>query len=258
MTDWALWGTVVNTAAVLLGASVGLAIKTVGSRAVQKRKETRDLSQYDEAPPSRVSRLPDAVQKALGLCALIIGVLGAVKVQNVLVMILSVTLGVVVGELLDLDGLLNRFGAFVEGKMKGKGGRVAEGFVTATLLICVGAMTITGAMESGMLHDHTTFYAKSMLDLVSAVVVASTLGIGVLFSAVGVFVIQSLLTLAAVLMAGAIPLAVTGEMIAIGSLLVILIGTNLMGITKIKVMNYLPAMFLPLALCPLYDLFFVL
>lgn len=263
MTSWALWGTVVNTAAVLVGAFVGLGIKAFAGRAAKRAAsgETCELSQTGEASSAgkgRLAALPGSVQKGLGLCVLLIGVLGAIEVQNMLVMILSVVLGAIVGELLDLDGLVNRLGAFIERKMKGKGGNVAEGFVAATLLFCVGAMTVTGAMESGILHEHTTYYAKSMLDLVSAVIFASSLGVGVVFSAGAVFAIQGLFTLAAVLAAGTIPVAITGEMIAVGSLLVIAIGTNLLGVTKLKVMNYLPAMFFPIGLCPLYDLIFVI
>ena len=170
-------------------------------------------------------------------------------------------LGAIIGELLDLDKRMQALGDWVQKKtarlVRGGGGpSVSEGFVTASLLFCVGAMTVTGAMESGILREHTTYYAKSMIDMVSAVIFASSLGIGVAFSAVGVFAIQGLLTLAAVLAAGAIPTMITGEMIAVGSLLVIAIGTNLLGITKIKVMNYVPAMFVPIGLCPLYELLF--
>ena len=255
MTNWAIWGTLVNTFAVLGGAFVGLAIKVIASRASKKAEGEEALLQDGEKGKiSRFAELPSTVQKGLGLCVLLIGILGAVKVQNMLVMIVSLVLGAIVGVLLDLDGQINRLGAFVEKKMKGKGGNVAEGFVTATLLFCVGAMTVTGAMESGILHEHSTYYAKSMLDMVSAVIFASSLGIGVAFSAVGVFAVQGLLTLAAVLAAGAIPVAITGEMIAVGSLLVIAIGTNLLGITKIKVMNYIPAMFFPIGLSPLFEL----
>ena len=251
MTNWALWGTIVNTAAVLIGALLGLAIKAMARRAA---KGVHADVTVDEARPSRMAELPFAVQKALGLCAALIGILGAVKIQSVLIMILSMVLGTVVGQLLDLDGLLNRFGRFVERSMKGRGANVAEGFVCATLLFCVGAMTVTGAIESGMLRQHSTYYAKSMLDLVSSVIFASTLGVGVLFSAVAVFGIQGVLTLVAMLAAGALSPLVIGEMIAVGSLLVIAIGTNLLGMTKLKVMNMLPAMFLPIGLCPLFDL----
>ncbi|MBO5326774.1 MAG: DUF554 domain-containing protein [Clostridia bacterium] len=258
MTNWALWGTLVNTFAVLFGAFLGLAIKAIASRLSKTGKEDEPLLQEGEkSSASRFAELPSTVQKGLGLCVLLIGILGAVKVQNMLIMIVSVVLGAIVGELLDLDRQINRLGAFIEGKMKGKGGNVAQGFVTATLLFCVGAMTVTGAMESGILRVHSTYYAKSMLDMVSAVIFASSLGIGVAFSAVGVFAVQGLLTLAAVLAAGTIPVAITGEMIAVGSLLVIGIGTNLLGITKLKVMNYVPAMFFPIGLCPLYEILFV-
>lgn len=252
MTSWALWGTIVNTGAVLLGALAGLLIKAVAGRAAKSAKNEEVA--LPEEKSSRITELPSIVQKGLGLCVILIGILGAVKVQNMLVMILSIVIGTVVGQLLDLDGLLNRFGAFIERKMKGKGGNVAEGFVSATLLFCVGAMTVTGAIESGILHQHSTYYAKSMLDMVAAVIFASTLGVGVVFSAAAVFGVQGLFTLVAVLAAGAIPELVTGEMIAVGSLLVIGIGTNLLGVTKLKVMNLLPSMFLPIGLCPLFSL----
>ncbi len=248
MTQWALWGTIVNTVAVLCGALLGLGIRALTS----KRKKVPS----EDGVPARHT-VADTIQKGLGLCVLLIGVSGALGVKYMLVMILSVVLGALVGELLDLDGLLNRFGAFIERKLGGKEkGTFAQGFVSATLLFCVGAMTVTGALESGLLHKHDTYYAKSMIDMVSAVIFASTLGVGVTLSAAGVFAVQGTLVLAAVLAGGAIPLVVTGEMIAVGSLLVIAIGTNLLGVTKIKVMNLVPAMFFPIALCPLYELIF--
>lgn len=248
MTQWALWGTIVNTVAVLCGALLGLGIRALTS----KRKK----APCEEGVSARHT-IADTIQKGLGLCVLLIGVSGALGVKYMLVMILSVVLGALVGELLDLDGLLCRFGAFVERKIGGKEkGTFAQGFVSATLLFCVGAMTVTGALESGLLHKHDTYYAKSMIDMVSAVIFASTLGVGVTLSAAGVFAVQGTLVLIAVLAGGAIPLVVTGEMIAVGSLLVIAIGTNLLGVTKIKVMNLVPAMFFPIALCPLYELIF--
>ena len=261
MTNWALWGTIVNTGAVLVGSVVGLAIKFLASCAAKRAAKQVPDPLGDEKKPSRLSYLPTAVQNGLGLCAVVIGILGTFDFEtgyklNILVAILSVVLGAVVGELLDLDGLLNRFGLFIERKMKGRGGRVAEGFISSTLLFCVGAMTISGAIESGMEHQHNTYYAKAMLDLVSSVVFASTLGIGVLFSAVAVFGIQGTLTAIAVLAGGAIPAAVTAEMIGVGSLLILVLGTNLLGMTKIKVMNLLPAMFFPIGLLPLYNLIF--
>ncbi len=251
MTQWALWGTIVNTGAVILGALVGLAIRALAGRLHRgKATETLDAGERQE------NHIATAVQKGVGLCVVLIGIMGALDVQNVLVMIISVVLGTLVGELLDLDRWLGRLGAALERRMKGRVNNVAEGFVTATMLFCVGAMTVTGALESGMLRTHDTYYAKSMLDMVSSVIFASSLGVGVMFSAAGVFAIQGVLVLIAVLAGNAIPAAITAEMIAVGSLLVIFIGTNLIGITRIKVMNLVPAMLWPIALCPLFDLLF--
>jgi len=256
MTSWPLWGTIVNTVAVLFGALLGLAIKVVIEKAAKKKKAVGEdtLPMPQESKPSRFAELPNVMQKGLGLCVLLIGIQGAVGESEILIVILSMVLGIIVGQLLDLDGLLNRFGDFIQRKMKGKGGNIAEGFVTATMLFCVGAMTVNGALECGIQLKHDTYYAKSLIDMVSAVVFASSLGVGVSFSAVGVFVVQGTLTMLAVLLGNVIPTAITSVMIAVGSLIVIAIGTNLMGITKIKVMNFVPAMFFPLALCPLFDL----
>ncbi len=247
MSNWALWGTIVNTGAVIVGALFGLLIKLFAARLYRGKQEVSEA-------PVRENRVASLVQKGVGLCVLLIGIMGAVEVQNVLVMIVSVVLGALVGELADLDRWVNKLGALLEKSMKGRGGNVAEGFVAATLLFCVGAMTVTGAMESGMLHTHETYYAKSMLDMVSAVIFAVSLGVGVIFSAVGVLAVQGTMVAFAFFAGNAIPGDVVTEMMAIGSLLVIVIGTNLLGITKIKVMNLVPAMFFPLALCPLFAL----
>ncbi len=247
MTQWALWGTIVNTVAVLFGALLGLGIRAITSK--KSVQETDVLARRTVA---------DTIQKGLGLCVMLIGLSGALGVKYMLVMILSVALGALVGELLDLDGLLGRFGAFVERKLGGKEkGTFAEGVVSATLLFCVGAMTVTGALESALMHTHDTYYAKALIDMVCAVTFATALGAGVVLSAAGVFAVQGTLVLIAVLAGNAIPALVTGEMIAVGSLLVVAIGTNLLGVTKIKVMNLVPAMFFPIALCPLYELIFV-
>ncbi len=251
MTQWALWGTIVNAGAVILGALIGLGLRLLTLQ-ISKKKSGADA--VSSETPSPASGLSSAIQRGLGLCVMLIGIMGALDVQNMLVMILSVVLGILVGELLDLDKWVGRLGLLIEGRLKGHGGNVAEAFVTATMLFCVGAMAVTGALESAVLHQHSTYYAKSMLDMVSASIFAFSLGFGVLFSAAAVLAVQGSFTLVAVLAAGAIPAAITGEMIAVGSLLVVAIGLNLLGITKIKVMNCLPAMFFPIALCPLFDL----
>jgi len=193
MTQWALWGTLVNTAAVAVGALLGLGIRALTTR---KKSVTTLEDGFFELPPSKAQRVVDTAKKGLGLCVLLIGISGALKIQNVLVMILSVVLGGIVGELLNLDGWLLRFGHFVQKLFKGKGsGDIAEGFISTLLACCVGAMTFTGALESGLYHTHETYYAKAILDLLTAVVFALSMGSGVLISAVGLFLVQGSLTL---------------------------------------------------------------
>lgn len=249
MTSFALWGTIVNTVAVLLGALAGVLIKGFMARGAGKEKT---VVTADTATSKKT--LSESVMRAMGLCVILIGISGALKIQNVLVMIVSMAIGTAIGEWLDLDGWVNRLGKWIERRVGRGEGSIAEGFVTATLLFCVGAMTVTGAIESGITHTHTTYYAKSLIDMVSALIFATTMGVGVALSAVSIFVLQGTLTLAASLVAGAIPALVTGEIVATGSLLVVGIGTNLLGVTRLKVMNMLPAMFLPLVLCPLFSL----
>lgn len=250
MTSLPLWGTIVNTVAVLLGALVGVLIKSIMARGAKREQDASTSAEL-----TKKSTLSESVMRALGLCVILIGVSGALQIGNVLVMIVSMAIGTAIGEWLDLDGLVNRLGKWIERRLGRGEGSIAEGFVTATLLFCVGAMTVTGAMESGIAHTHTTYYAKSLIDMVSALIFASTMGVGVALSAASIFLLQGTLTLVASMVAGAIPVLVTGEIIATGSLLVVGIGTNLLGVTRLKVMNMLPAMFLPLLLCPLFSLF---
>ena len=249
MTNWALWGTIVNTGAVLAGALFGLLLRFIAAHIHRKKVAVSES-------PAEEYRVTGLIQKGLGLCVLIIGVKGALATEELLVMIVSVVLGALVGGLLDLNKWINKLGALLEKSMKGRGGNVAEGFVAATLLFCVGAMTVTGALEAGIEHTHNTYYAKAMIDMVSAVIFAVSLGVGVTFSAVGVFVVQGGLVSIVLLAGQAIPTEIAAVMMAVGSLLVIALGTNLLGITKIKVMNLVPAMLFPLALCPLFALIF--
>lgn len=248
MTNWIFFGTLVNAVAVLLGALFGVLLQRIG----KKREPDPAAPQGEKA--GRFHGLSDAVMRAMGLCVMLIGISGALTVQNMLLMIVSMALGTLVGTLLDLDGLVMRFGKWVERRMKGKEGSIAEGFVTATLLFCVGAMTVTGAIESATTHTHATYFAKSLIDMVSAVVFASTLGVGVALSSACVLLTQGTLTVIAYFAAGALPTALLHEIVAIGSLLVLGIGTNLLGVTRLKITNMLPAMLFPLALYPLFAL----
>ena len=128
------------------------------------------------------------------------------------------------------------------------GSRIGEGLVTATLLFCVGAMAVLGALQSGITGDHTTLYTKSLIDFISAILLASTYGVGVVLSAVGVFVYQGAITLLSGLLAPIMTEAAVAELSAVGSVLLVGLGLNLAGATKVRVMNMVPAIFIAIAL----------
>ena len=215
-----MFGVLVNVGTVVLGALAGLLFK--------------------KGIPEKVSK---AAMIGLGVCTLYIGISGSLEGKNVLLVIASVVLGAIVGTLLDIDGKINILGQKVEQKFK-KGENttsVAEGWVTATLLFCVGSMTVTGSITAGLTGDHSILVTKAMLDLVSAMMLASSLGAGVLLSAVSVLVIQGGLVLLSSLLSPFLSAGAINEMTCVGSLLIIMIGTNLMGLSKFKVADYLPA-----------------
>ncbi len=196
-------------------------------------------------------KVANAVMTAVGVCVIYIGVSGALKGQNALVLILSMAFGTALGSIVDIDGALERFALFVEKKFQPKDGRtlsLAQGFTTASLLFCVGAMAILGSFDAGLKGDYQILITKSILDFFSAFVLATTLGIGVIFSAVAVFVYQYALTLGAGLLQNVLTdTALIGEITCAGSLMILAIGLNMLGITKIKVANLLPAiLFVPL------------
>ena len=154
-------------------------------------------------------------------------------------------LGVILGELLDLDGRIHALGDWVERRFAKKQSKtsISEGFVNASLLFCVGAMAIMGALDSGLTGDHATLYAKSTLDGITSIVYGSAL------SGVAVFLYQGLITLCASFIAPFLSDVVIAEMKCVGSLLIIGLSFNMLGMTKIKVMNYVPAVFFPILLC---------
>ncbi len=226
-----LTGTIVNALGVLVGTAVGLLL--------------------GKLIPERLS---EAVTKGIALCVLYIGISGTLAGEKTLVLIVSMVLGVLVGELLRLDDRLNALGDAVErrfAKLSGDGakGRIAEGFVAASLLFCVGAMSIVGALEAGLTGNNATIYAKAVLDTVTSVIYASTMGFGVALSAIPVLLYQGAITLCASLLAPVLTDVVINEMKCVGSLLIVAISLNMLGLTKIKVMNYVPAIFFPILLC---------
>lgn len=240
MGNFSLWGAIVNALAIIGGSFVGLLIHTFALS--RKNADGGVKSEIGET-------LSNAMMIGVGLCTLLIGIQGAIKGQNALVTIISMALGALIGALLDLDGKINKLGEFVEKKTKNRFGNISQGFVSASLLFCVGAMAVTGSLESGLAGDHSTQYAKSILDCISSVVFASSMGFGVMLSSVMVLVYQGSITLLAQWIQPLLNDYVITEMTAVGSLLIIGIAFNIMGITKIKLMNYIPAIFLPLLLC---------
>ena len=221
--------TIINALAIVFGSSIGLLLKG--------------------GIPEKVN---DTLIKGMSLCVILIsilgisGVSGALSQNDILVIIFSMAIGAVIGEVIDVDKRITDFGDKLEKKFNGKGGKISEGFVSASLLFCVGAMAIVGSLESGLTGNYKTLFAKSVIDGISAIVFTSTLGIGVMLSAVSVFIYQGSITLAAGLLKGILVGAVINDMRAIGSVLIIAIGLNMLGATKIKVANLLPAIFIPI------------
>ncbi len=234
--DFTMIGTVINSAAILLGTLCGVLAK----RGIPER-------------------LRDAVMQGQGLCIVLIGLSGALKTTSTLCMILSIVLGSLLGAGFDIERRLNDLGRRLEkrllhGKTEENGG-IARGFVSGTLMYCVGAMAIVGAMNSGLHGDHSTLIAKALLDGVISVFLASSLGVGVALSAVSVFLYQGLITLLSGLLQPVLTDAVVTEMGAVGGLLVAGVGLNMIYDKHISVGNMLPAMFLPIAILPLMQLF---
>ena len=219
-------GAVVNTLAAVVGGLLGSLLK----RGIPER-------------------FADLVQKGLALCVLYIGIKGSLVGTNTLVTILSLVLGAILGELMNIDGAIERLGAWAQRKLSKGGSRLGEGFVTASLLFCVGSMAVVGSLQSGLTGNHETIFTKSMLDFVSAIILASTLGLGVCLSGAFVLVYQGAIVLLARWAAPILSDYVVAEMSCAGSLLIVALGLNMLGITKLKVANLLPAMFLPIILC---------
>lgn len=230
-------GTLVNAGAIVIGGALGLLLK--------------------KGLPKKMA---DTLMVGLGLCTLYIGISGCLAGENTLVLIVSMVIGTIIGELIDLDDKINRLGQFLERKFAGakpeqaqdasvKKVSLAEGFVTSSLLFCVGAMAIVGSLQSGLTGNHETLFAKSMLDFVAAIIFASTLGAGVMLSASLLFVYQGSITLLAHVIEPFLTDPVIAEMNCVGNVIIIGLAMNMLGISKFKVMNLVPAIFLPILLC---------
>ena len=195
-------------------------------------------------------KLQNALMTGMAFCVLYIGITGLFEQgANILVMIVCFAVGAVIGELIDLDKQVNRLGKKIENRFrKNSNSKIAESFVTATLLFCVGAMTIVGSIDSGISGDNSTLYSKSVIDCVAAAVLTSSMGIGVIFAAFSALIIEGAITLLATVISPILTDYIITQMSVIGSLLIIALSLNMLGITKIKVMNFVPAVLLPLVL----------
>jgi hypothetical protein len=186
------------------------------------------------------------IMHAIGLAVILIGIKTALKTDEILIVIISLAVGSLLGELLRIEDRLERLGNWLGRRISKDSEGISKGFVSASLLYCVGAMAIVGSMESGLSGNHQTLFAKSILDGIGSVIFASTLGIGVLFSAASVFVYQGFITLTASSIKQFLVPDVVSQMSAVGGLLILAIGIGLLEIKRIKIGNMIPAIFIPL------------
>lgn len=224
--------TVINVVLVLLGSALGLLFK------------------------NRISaRLTGALTTALGLCVLGIGVSSAVGTQDTLCVIVCMVIGTVMGEALNIEGRMEGVGEALRRRLRAGQGenRFVEGFVSASVLFCVGAMAVNGSLEAGINHNYAILVAKGVIDGITSVSFAAAMGVGVAFSVVPLFLYQGALTLIFSLAGPVLPAAVVTEMSAVGGTVIVAIAINMLGLgkEKVRVGNMLPAIFLPILYVPL-------
>ncbi|TSB47530.1 DUF554 domain-containing protein [Alkalicoccobacillus porphyridii] len=221
-----LTGTLVNGAAIVVAGGLGLLVQNIP----EKMKTT--------------------VLQAIALAVILLGIQMGLQTQQFLLVIASLAIGGVMGEWIGIDSYLNQFGRWIESVIKpaksGESGKVAQAFVTTTLIYVVGAMAVLGSIDSGLRGDHSLLYTKAMLDGLSAIIFASTLGVGVLLSAIPVILYQGSIALMATYIAVIVPDYFLNqfilEMSAVGGIMVVAIGLNILGLTAIRVANLLPAL----------------
>lgn len=273
---------VVNTVMVFIGASIGL----IARKGIPER-------------------LTDRIFQALALFVAYVGITGALGGKNTIVILLSLAIGTLLGELADFDRMLNRFAGFIESKVvknnkssdnneistkdthekgtheedthekdahekdivedleksaldetqvqKKDNISFAEAFVTTSLLQCVGAYILVAGMKAGLEGDNSMIYSKTALDFLSSIVLAASMGAGVLLAPISIFVVTGAVVLLAQLIEPLLGAAVIADMVSVGSLIIIAQALNMLKVTDIKIMNMTPAMFLPIGLVPLYN-----
>lgn len=215
----ALWGTIVNAVLILLGGIIGFYAK----KGIPKKYE-------------------EMIMNGMGLVTIVMGIDYALKTQNYLWVILSLVLGIILGEWIDIDKKLEGCSHLVQKKTKSNDHKFVEGMMTATLLFCVGSMAIMGSLDSGIKGDHTILYTKAIMDGISAILLTSSIGVGVIFSVIPLVIYQGSIALSGSLLAPYLNDRLITEVSAVGGVLLVGVGLSILGIKKIKVANMLPAM----------------
>lgn len=214
-----MFGTWINTLAVVVGSLLGMAFKNSFPDDVKTR-----------------------VFQGLGLITLFLGIQMAHKTSNPVVMILSVLLGAIIGETLNIDTRLEEAAKLLESKISREDGMFVEGLVTAFLIFCIGSMTITGAIEEGINNNPSILLAKSALDFFTSMSLATVFGLGVLFSAIPLLIFQGSITLIASYSGFILNESVVKELSGVGGILLLGLGITILEIREIKVANLLPAL----------------
>lgn len=193
------------------------------------------------------TRFHERLMQGVALCVVAIGITGTIAGSNTLIMIISIVLGTVIGEGIDIDKKVINAIQFFESKVQhsDKVGNLGQGFISASMIFCIGSMAILGSLELGLTGDNTTLITKSILDGITSILLGSSLGAGVILAAIPVLILQGGITLLAGFLAPFLSQAIIAEMIAVGSLLLIGLGLNMLEVTQLKIMNFTPAMFLP-------------
>ena len=213
-------GTIVNVITILIGGSLGLIFR--------------------QRFPERVAQ---TAMQVMGLFTMLVGIKMALPSQEMILVVVSLALGAMMGEWLDIEGNLDKFGQWLERRLQTQGSP-AKGFICASLVYCVGSMAIVGSITDGVKGDHSILFTKAMMDGIISIPFAASMGPGVLGSALPVLLYQGALTLLAVQLQPVFTAPIIREMSAVGGVIVMGIGVNIMGIQKVKVGNFLPALVL--------------
>ena len=226
-------GVIINVIAIVIGTMIGLFLK-------------RGMSE----------KMSSHIMQGLALITFIIGLKGALVDQDMILLIVSISLGGYLGEMMQLEENIRKFAEWVQDKLSKEGAQnqLAEGFVSAVLIFCVGAMAVMGSLEAGLRNNHGILITKALIDGFASIILTTTKGAGVMLSALAILLYEGGMMVLAQFVAPYLSESIVYAMSAVGSLLLVALGLNLLELTKTKVMNFLPAMFLPIVLIPLFSL----